>query len=73
MKKSIITIVLILSISIAYTSCRDEKKTPDEKIEEVIKETKENLKESKEELSEDVEDALEDIEDEINEVKEKSK
>jgi gas vesicle protein len=72
MKKYIIALTMLFAFSIAFTSCRDEKKTPEDKIEAAIEDVKTEVEESSEEISDDVEDALEDVEDEIKEVKEEA-
>lgn len=68
MKKLAYIAVLLFTMSIAFTSCREEKKTPDEKIEETI----DNMGDDVEEASDDVKDAMEDVKDEIEEAKEDS-
>ena len=73
MKKVILTLALLLSFSIVFTSCRDEKKTTEEKIETAIQEIEADAAAAGEEISDDVQDALEDVQDEIEEVKEESK
>tara|TARA_R110002049_G_scaffold188124_9_gene356431 strand:- start:2194 stop:2445 length:252 start_codon:yes stop_codon:yes gene_type:complete len=70
MKKVIVTLIVLLTLSIAFTGCREDKKTPEEKIEAAIKDVKQDLKDTETELSDDVQDALEDVEDEIKEVRE---
>lgn len=73
MKKIILMLTVLLTFSIMFTSCREEKKTPEDKIEAALEEVKSELEESSEELSDDVNDAIEDVEDEIKEIKEESK
>ncbi|WP_452220819.1 hypothetical protein [Lacinutrix salivirga] len=68
MKKLVYISMLLFSMAVVFTSCREEKKTPEEKIEEAIDEVGEDL----ENASDDVKDAIEDVEDEIEEVKEET-
>ena len=73
MKKTILTMVLfVFMIPSVLTSCREENKTPEEKIEAALEEIDKEAKEAGETVSDDVEDALEDVQDEIDEVKEES-
>ncbi|MDO6596733.1 hypothetical protein Q4512_07385 [Oceanihabitans sp. 2_MG-2023] len=62
MKKLIIALVLMFSISTVFTSCREEKKTPGEKIEEAVEDTGDAI----EDAADDVEDKMEDVKDEID-------
>tara|TARA_R110002049_G_scaffold267997_1_gene444487 strand:+ start:5366 stop:5566 length:201 start_codon:yes stop_codon:yes gene_type:complete len=65
MKKALFAVALLFTISIAFTGCREDKKTPEEKIEAALEEVKVEAKENSEELADDVEDAIEDVKDEI--------
>jgi signal transduction histidine kinase len=69
MKKTIYTFLLLFSLSLVLTNCREENKTPEQKIEEALEEVSDDM----EEASDDVKDALEDVQDEIEEVEEESK
>ena len=69
MKKLVYTFLILFSLTTVFTSCRDENKTPEEKIEETMDEMQDDI----DEASDDVKDAMEDVEDEIEEVKEESK
>ncbi|WP_396601081.1 hypothetical protein [Algibacter sp. R77976] len=53
MKKIILVLVLLFSISIAFTSCREEKSTGD-KIEDAV-----------EEVGDGIEDTADDVKDEL--------
>ncbi|WP_299336603.1 hypothetical protein [uncultured Psychroserpens sp.] len=66
--KNIIKICLIVfTLSIVFTNCREEK-TPEEKVEAALNDVGEDL----EDAADDVKDAAEDLKDEIEEVKEES-
>ncbi len=58
MKKVIIALVFLFSLSTVFTGCRDEK-DPGEKIEETVDEVGDGV----EEAADEVEDAVEDITD----------
>jgi gas vesicle protein len=73
MKKSKVLVLIVLAFGLAFNSCREDKKTPEDKIEAAIDDVKTEVKENSEELSDDVQDALEDVEDEIKEAKEEAK
>ena len=64
MKKLIYTVMIMFSLAVMFTSCREEK-SPEEKIEEAMDEVGDDL----ENASDDVQDAMEDVQDEIEEVK----
>lgn len=68
MKRIVMTLALIFTLSLLYTGCREEKKTPDEKIEAALEEVNEDI----ENASDDVKDAVEDVQDEIEEIKEEA-
>jgi len=70
MKKFILIFALLFSVSIAFTGCRDEKKSPEDKIEATIDDVNDDIEEDAEALSDDVNDAIEDVEEEIEEAKE---
>ncbi|MGC1473481.1 MAG: hypothetical protein WA775_12885 [Psychroserpens sp.] len=67
MKKLTLLCIAMFSLSVMFTSCRDEK-TPDEKVEEIMEDAKEDL----EDASDDVQDAAEDLQDEIDEAAEEA-
>lgn len=68
MKKVAIVLALILSTSALVVGCRDNKKTPDEHIENAINDVEDDV----ENASDDVQDAIEDVKDEIEEAKEEA-
>ena len=68
MKKLSYLFVLMFSLSLVLTGCREENKTPEDKIEDAIEEVGEDL----EDASDDVQDAIEDVQDEIEEVEDES-
>ncbi|MBB1489874.1 hypothetical protein [Hyunsoonleella flava] len=55
MKKIILALALLFTVSTVFTSCR-EKKTED-KIEEAVKEVKDETKDAVEEVKDEVDDA----------------
>ena len=65
MKKVALTLALLFTMTIVFTSCRDEK-SADEKIEEAIHEMGDDMHHA----SDDVKDAMEDVQHEIKEAKE---
>ncbi|MEW4924457.1 hypothetical protein [Algibacter sp. 2305UL17-15] len=73
MKKIILMFALLFTIATVITSCRDDKKSPEDKIEAAIEDIEIEAKENSEEVSDDVENALEDVENEIKEAKEEVK
>ena len=68
MKKLILTLVFLFTLTTVFTSCREDK-TPDEKVEAAIDDMKEDL----EDASDDVQDAAEDLKDELEEAAEEAK
>ncbi|WP_299248060.1 hypothetical protein [uncultured Lacinutrix sp.] len=68
MKKISYLLVLMFSLSIALTGCREEKKTPEETIEEIIEDAGNEI----DDASDDVQDAIEDVEEEIEEIDDES-
>ncbi|APY00279.1 hypothetical protein CLV86_0286 [Lacinutrix venerupis] len=64
MKKLSYLFILMFSLSIFLTSCREEKKTPEENIEEVMEDVSDDI----DNASDDVQDAIEDVQEEIEEV-----
>lgn len=68
MKKIIIMLTLLFTVSTVFVGCR-EKKSADEKIEEAINEIEDDI----DEASDDVKDAMEDVKDELKEAAEESK
>lgn len=67
MKKIILMLALLFTVSTVFVSCR-EKKSADEKIEEAINEIGDEL----DEASDDVKDAIEDVKDELEEAAEEA-
>ncbi len=67
MKKIIVMLALLFTVSTAFVSCR-EKKSADEQIEETIDEIGDEL----DEASDDVKDAVEDVKDELEEAAEEA-
>ncbi|MBU2938591.1 hypothetical protein KO494_03465 [Lacinutrix sp. C3R15] len=65
MKKLIIALVLIFSISTVFTSCREEKKTPGEKIEEAVDNTGDAIEDAADDVGDEIEDVTDEIEDEV--------
>ncbi|OBQ52486.1 hypothetical protein JJL45_10855 [Tamlana sp. s12] len=61
MKKIILVLALLFTVSTVFTSCREKKETPGEKIEEAVEDTGDAL----EDAADDVEDAVDDAVDEI--------
>lgn len=56
MLRKLLSIILILTLSTAFTSCRE--KTPEEKIKDGIEEVGDGIKDGAEEISDDIEDAV---------------
>ncbi|WP_055444782.1 hypothetical protein [Lacinutrix himadriensis] len=65
MKKIIIVLVLMFSISTVFTSCREEKKTPTEKIEEAVENTGDAIEDAADAVEDEMEDVKEEIEDKV--------
>ena len=65
MKKLIFALVLMFSISTVFTSCREEKKTPKEKIEAAAEDTKDAIEDARDDVKDEMEDVKDDIEDEL--------
>mgnify|MGYP002619982972 CR=1 FL=1 len=56
MIRKILSILIVLTLSLAYTSCRE--KTPEEKIKDGIEEVGEGIKDGAEEIADDIEDTV---------------
>jgi len=56
MKKLIYTFLILFSLSIAVTGCREENKTPEEKVEETIDEIGDDLEDASDDVDEEIED-----------------
>ncbi|WP_452230208.1 hypothetical protein [Lacinutrix sp. MEBiC02404] len=65
MRKLICTVVLMFSIATVFISCREEKKTPGEKIEAAAEDTKDAMEDAADDVKDEMEDVKEDIEDEL--------
>lgn len=65
MKKLIYTVVLMFSIATVFTSCREEKKTPKEKIEAAAEDTRDAIEDAADDVKDEMEDVKEEIEDEV--------
>ncbi|MFD2541523.1 hypothetical protein ACFSSB_04265 [Lacinutrix gracilariae] len=65
MKKIIIALVLMFSISTVFTSCREEKKTTGEKIEEAVDNTGDAIEDAADDVGDEVEDVKDEIEDQV--------
>lgn len=61
MKKIILVLALLFTVSAVFTGCREKKETPGEKIEKAIEDTGDAL----EDAADDVEDVVDDVVDEI--------
>jgi len=59
MKKLIFTVVLLFSIATVFTSCREEKKTPKEKIEAAAEDTRDAIEDAADDVKEEIEDKVE--------------
>ena len=58
MKKLIFALVLMFSLSTVFTGCREEKKTPGEKIEEAVEDTGDAIEDAADDVNDEIEDAI---------------
>ncbi|MFD2823559.1 membrane lipoprotein lipid attachment site-containing protein [Lacinutrix iliipiscaria] len=59
MKKIIFALVLLFSLSTVFIGCREEKKTPGEKIEEAVEDTGEAIEDAADDVGDELEDVVE--------------
>ncbi|MCB4797680.1 hypothetical protein [Neotamlana laminarinivorans] len=64
MKKVILTLAILFTISTAFIGCREEKSTG-EKIEETMEDAGDEIEDAADDVSDEVEDTADDIEDEM--------
>ncbi|HMC02021.1 MAG TPA: hypothetical protein VKN14_13370 [Flavobacteriaceae bacterium] len=58
MKKILLTLAILFTLSTVLTGCR-EKKSPEEKIEEAIEDTGDAIEDAADEVADEIEDATE--------------
>ena len=59
MKKIFITLVLLFSLSVVFTGCREQKSTGD-KIEEAVEDTGDAIEDAADDVGDKIEDATDD-------------
>ncbi|WP_452218691.1 hypothetical protein [Lacinutrix undariae] len=66
MKKIFLTFALLFTITTVFTSCRDQKKTPQEKVEDTVDDAGDAIEDAADDVEDAVDDAADDVEDAVD-------